>query len=236
MSLPRLDGSPQVACKVQPREANAKGWFRRVAPRALELLATLEDGVESVLQRWTFVPQFMILTSGGAPVEEKQICASLSSDLPKTVVNVWTGGHPVEVTLEKQVEDSRLGNVSMDLKDDEAQAGKMVELTWNGARVFHGFLDLHLRIVSPVTKQTGVWRIRLEGKAGVAGPIAEPCPSSWSFFTLILWYLGPLALCALYMSRGSRKAIVVEPSAAHSEFFSQSMAGPTSASPFYVVE
>jgi len=184
--LPALAASaPQAACLLRPRRVDARRWAERLPPRAVELKVSLRasgagpadrPAVRAAVQ-WPFLPQFASMDDAGKQLDSGDVCAVVTPSKPEATAWVWTGGQPIEASLERQLRDARRGRLSLHVHSSPPNsmvptASMSVTIAWESPVEWPGAEELILRLEGRTSGQVERLRIRVQGS-----PISDvPAP------------------------------------------------------------
>lgn len=166
--LPRTPGSPQVACLLQPRSNVPNPWSLQPIPGQVQLALRLSSGPAASVKQlnrplnWTFVPQFQVFDKSGERTLAGQVLGSLTADSSSFSATIWTGGFPVQVSLDRQ---PRAGSVRVQLqlpptKGWERRPSLPVLVLWHKPADID-VEELELRVESQLTWQVETFRLRV---------------------------------------------------------------------------
>eukprot|EP00928_Gymnodinium_smaydae_P024333 TRINITY_DN19717_c0_g2_i1.p1 TRINITY_DN19717_c0_g2~~TRINITY_DN19717_c0_g2_i1.p1 ORF type:complete len:2341 (+),score=306.18 TRINITY_DN19717_c0_g2_i1:64-7086(+) len=202
---------PQAACVLRPRDLDLRRWGGSMPPRQFVLRVQVAHGsgsegalsVQSVMQ-WPFVPQFVALDASGSAFDESSVAVVLSESEATATISVWTGGHPVEVSLGRQLSPTPFkGALGLQVKGNSAsepQAATIsITLAWNSAISWGGVEDVVLRLESRSSCQVQLLRVRVDGRGALLAAPAlnlELASGGYHKFVLLLLVLALGGCCA----------------------------------------
>jgi len=202
-------GLPQTACIVHPKAPDVHRWAKVLTPAVLKLEVSVHSEDSNIDVDWIrshasalvelpFAPQFIVLDDSGRELLPGEYSGTLSPNQPTTTFWVWTGGHPVEASLTRQLRNVYRGIALVHISeppDATATPPKIsVTVVWDAPVHFKGFEEVELRIESRVTGQLSTLRVNIDGRGAI--PTAGQSTSPLEIFGLFrLWPV--LLLCFL---------------------------------------
>lgn len=181
MNFPWGPGLPQAGCIVYPKTHDVRHWSKLAAPAVLNLhvsMRSIASQYDLELPAWTsldwsFVPQFVLHDDKGEQFATAATCGVLSLAQPTAMLWVWTGGHPVEASLGRQLQKASRGQLAVHVSEPPDTFATpptiSVAVVWDASVPFRGFEEVELRLESRVSGQVQTCTLRIDGSPAAVG-------------------------------------------------------------------
>jgi len=207
-AIPRGPGAPQAACILRPKRVDAKPRKSAKPPSSLRLrvFVSLGDAYGAPMPEMQttvelpFVPQFAVVDGAGKQLSSGGNGVVLSLAEPMARVHIWTGGHPVEANLVRQLQDSQRGNLALHLSETSSSE-LTATIVWESSRAFAGSELVDLRLESRATGQVDIVKIQVDGSSSSSTVVESPVQRGGNLRLLLLvlvlalagwWCVGPM--------------------------------------------